>query len=96
MRYLKTVIITLMFIFTNSALAAPGFNKAGKESTLRGTVVKLDKEKGTGILKEEYTNRLVTFRFADELKENLSELPRAGTVVEFTYIKNNDNIAATE
>ena len=96
MRYLKTAIITLVFAFTHTAMAGTAQPRAGIENTMRGIVVKLDMKEGAGTLKQEYTNKLVSFRFAKELTEKRIDLPKVGTVVEFTYILNDDNIAASE
>ena len=89
MRYIKLIFITLVLAFANAAIAGGG-------NTVRGTIVDIDMATGTGTLKQENTNKLVSFRFADNLKDSRMELPKAGTVVEFTYTREADKVAAVD
>lgn len=89
MRYLKLLFLTLVFVFANAAMA-------GADNTLRGTIVEIDMATGTGTLKQENTNKLVPFRFSDNLRDSRIELPKAGTVVEFTYTREEGKVAAVD
>ena len=96
MRYLKIAVISLVFTFAHTSMAGTTQYKSGTENTMRGVIVELDAAAGTGILKQELTNKLVSFRFAEEFKEKRIDMPKVGTVVEFTYILNDDSIAARD
>lgn len=95
MRYLKVVLITLMFAFAGTAMAATDLNKAEKEYTVKGIIVKLDKEKGVGTLLEQRTNKLVSFRFSKDMKEKNIDTLKIGVDVEFTYVKG-DSLTASK
>jgi hypothetical protein len=96
MRYLKAVIIGLMLLFTHAVLAAPCPHKTGMENTVRGMIVNLDRKEGTGMLREEQTNRLVPFRFTEDSREKRGAIPRKGAVVEFTYHMKEHKVTAVD
>ena len=64
------------------------------ESTIRGIVIQVDMATGRGILREERTNRLVTFAFEQGLLDKHVAVPRVGAYVEFTYTAADDDTVA--
>jgi len=64
------------------------------ESTIRGIVIRVDMATGTGTLREERSNRLVTFTFAKVLLENHVAVPKVGAYVEFIYTAADEDTVA--
>lgn len=76
------------------------FMKTGKqamsEGTVSGIVTRFDGETGKGVLRSEMTNKLIHFQLANDLLQNRLDLPRVGTVVEFTYTANEGSMASLD
>ena len=96
MRYLKTGIIALLFALTQSALAETAPYTAVTDTTVKGRIISLDRDKGAGILRQDQTNKLVHFRFASKIKDKNVDSLKVGHVVEFTLGSEEKSVAALD
>ena len=82
--------VTLKFKQSHAELAPALKSRDSESMTLKGTILKIDRDSMTGTVRQDRTKKIMKFRYDDELKQAVlknpkNRLPRKGEKVTFAY-----------